>query len=469
MKKYQFRVVGTSLRGRQRWPAVSERGLFAGFRRPSVGLAQPLQATLRAVLLTGALLAEPAGAQVIEPLIIEALASHPAARSAAAQQAVAQAGLAGARWQYWPTPSVSVESARAGAADNAYQGDATVSVLRLQQPLWNGGRLAAGLARAEAGISTGQAASDEVRLQLAQRVVQAYGDWLAAQLKTLAYDKSQAAHEVLQARVLRRIEQGVSAESDGVLAVQRLQALAADLALARSQQTIALARLGQLIGHAPDAALLGVVQASPSPSSNSGPELSDLAELLAQAQAVSPALQKARAQTQALVAAVAERRAELAPEVYLRLERQQGNFSVRSGSGENRVFIGLSSRFGAGLSNLSGIDAARAQLEAAQADEQTQARSVAEQVLSDHALAASSAARLVALQGSVQSAAEVGLAYERQFLAGRKSWLDVMNAARELTQTEVALADTVSAQVVVGWRLALNVRGLEQILNGSMQ
>ena len=39
----------------------------------------------------------------------------------------------------------------------------------------------------------------------------------------------------------------------------------------------------------------------------------------------------------------------------------------------------------------------------------------------------------------------------------------------ELTQTEVALADTVSAQVVVSWRLALNVRGLEQILNGMIR
>jgi adhesin transport system outer membrane protein len=401
-----------------------------------------------------------ASAQVIEPMIREAIASHPAAQSAALQQGAARAGLAGARWQYFPTPSVSVEKAGASAADRAYQGDSTLTLLRLQQPLWNGGRLAAGVDRAEAGVGVGQATLDEVRLQLAQRVVQAYGDWLAARLKTLAQQKSQGAHELLQVRMQRRIAQGVSAESDGVLAVQRLQTLAADLALSRSQETIALARLGQLIGHAPDAAVIAAAQASPHPLSL------DLTELLAQARTASPTLQKTRAQTRVLAAALAERRAELAPEVYLRLERQYGNASVHSSSAENRIFIGLSSRFGAGMSNLTSIDAAQAQLESAQADEQTQALAVAEQVLSDHALAASADARLAALQSSLQSAAEVGLAYERQFLAGRKSWLDVMNAARELTQTEVALADTLSAQVVVGWRLALNVRGLEPILNG---
>ncbi len=193
----------------------------------------------------------------------------------------------------------------------------------------------------------------------------------------------------------------------------------------------------------------------------------DLSELLAQARAASPALQRARAQTQGLAAALAERRAELSPEVYLRLERQYGNFSLRSGAAENRVFIGLSSRFGAGLSNLSGIDAARAQVEAAEADEQVQARALAEQVLADHALAASAESRLAALRGSLQSAAEVGQAYDRQFLAGRKSWLDVMNAARELTQVELALADSLSAQLALRWRLALSVRGLSNVLGDT--
>lgn len=400
-------------------------------------------------------------AQVIVPLIREALATHPAAQSAQQQQAAARAGLAGARWQYWPTPSVSVENAQTGAADSSYRGDATVSVLRLQQPLWNGGRLAAGVARAEAGVAAGQATLDEVRLQLALRVVQAYGDWLGAHLKTLANERSQAAHQGLQVRVQRRIEQGVSAESDGVLAVQRLQALGADLALSRSQQAIALARLGQLIGQAPDVAALVADQALP------GPLSADLTELLAQARTASPALQKARAQTQALAAALAERRAEWAPEVYLRLERQYGNASVRSGGSDSRLFIGLSSRPGAGLSALSGIETARAQVDAAAADEQAQARALAEQLMADHALAASAEARLAALQGSLQSATEVGQAYDRQFLAGRKTWLDVMNAARELTQTELALADTLAARMVARWRLALSVRGLGPVLGDT--
>jgi len=92
-----------------------------------------------------------------------------------------------------------------------------------------------------------------------------------------------------------------------------------------------------------------------------------------------------------------------------------------------------------------------------------QLRAVGEQVLADHALAQSADARLAAVQASLSSAQEVADSYDRQFLAGRKSWLDVMNAARELAQTETLIADLLSTQVVVSWRLHFYTRGTEAV------
>jgi len=195
-----------------------------------------------------ALLPLAAQSQPLDSLITEAVSAHPATQSAQAQQASARAGLASARWQYWPTPSVLVETAGTSATDSAYQGDHRVATLRLQQPLWTGGRLSAGLSRADAGLAYSQASLDEVRQQLALRVVQAYGDWLAAQLKTASHGKTRAVHEDLQVRVKRRVEQGISAESDLVMTDVRLQSLAADLSVAQLQQDTALVRLGQLLG-----------------------------------------------------------------------------------------------------------------------------------------------------------------------------------------------------------------------------
>ena len=91
--------------------------------------------------------------QPLAGLIAAALNDHPATQSARSQQAAAHAGLAGARWQYWPTPSVLVEGAGTSATDSAYQGDQRVATLRLQQPLWTGGRLAAGSSQSSPGYS----------------------------------------------------------------------------------------------------------------------------------------------------------------------------------------------------------------------------------------------------------------------------------------------------------------------------
>ncbi len=399
-------------------------------------------------------------AQVLEQLIASSLTSHPASQGQRALLQSAQAGVDSARWQFYPTPSVSIETANAGAADSLYQGDSRVSTLRLQQPLWTGGRLSSGMDKAEAGLLVSQASLEEVRLQLGLRVVQAYGDWLSSYLKVLAFEKSFATHVRLREQVRRRLAEGASAESDLTLAVTRLEAIAADITAARAQGEIALARLGQLQGGPVDGVALSQALASPRAFSGSAQALLDLAL------GINPTLIKARAQARVQEAVIGERRADLLPEVYARIERQYGNYNFANGAAQNRLFIGLASRFGAGLSTLSNVEAARTQHVAALSEIEVQSRTVSEQVLSDHALAISIASRIAAISASLKAAEDVSSSYDRQFLAGRKSWLDVMNAARELAQIETQLADLQSTQVVVSWRLGAYTRGIDAVAQG---
>jgi adhesin transport system outer membrane protein len=385
----------------------------------------------------------------LDALIAATLQTHPAVQAQRAQQGAAQAEVDAARWQFFPTPSVSVEKANATRGDINYGGDSTVATVRLQQPLWTGGRLTAGKERAEAGVQVSQGALDETRRQLALRVVQVYSEWLAAHRKLQAGETSLATHTRLRDQVTRRIQGGASSEADLVLAVSRRQAVVAELALARAQQDTALARLRQLAGFPVDAASLADAIAAPRPLT------AGLDELLERAQALDPTTYKLRAQARRQETLIAERRAALSPEVYVRAERQFGNYAIRNAAPDNRVFIGVSTQFGAGLSTLSNIRGARAQYEAALAEVDAQGRNVGEQVMADYALATESTARLQALEASLAAAGDVAASYDRQFLAGRKTWLDVMNAARELAQTESQIADIRAAQVVATWRLAI--------------
>lgn len=421
-------------------------------------MARPLQVAYRN-LLFGCLACAPlwAQAQTLESLIRDALDTHPSTQSQRSLVASAAAGLESARWQFFPTPSLLIENATASSTDPLYQGDKQVATLRLQQPLYTGGRLSAGADKAQASLYQSKATQDDTRQQLALRVVQAYGDWLGAYLKTQANEKSEQTHIRLRDQVQRRIDEGVSADSDLVLALGRLDAIRADVTAARTQRDMALARLGQLLGRPVAQSELVPALAAPRDVAP------DVQAVLVQAQDISPSVRRAQAQAQVQAAIMVERRADLSPDVYVRLERQHGNFNLSNGTPENRLFLGMSTRLGAGLSTQSNVAAANSQWEAALADVQVQLLAVGEQVLADHALAQSANVRLLAVQASLRSAQGVADSYDRQFLAGRKSWLDVMNAARELAQTETLIADLLSTQVVVSWRLHFYTHGTEAV------
>ena len=143
--------------------------------------------------------------QTLEALVLDALAMHPSTLSQRAQVASAMAGVEGARWQFYPTPSVSVETANTRNSDPLYQGNNFVTLLRLQQPLYTGGRLSAGADKAQASLDLSKASLEETQLQLALRVLQAYGDWLAAHLKTQANQKSEVTHARLRDLVLQTV------------------------------------------------------------------------------------------------------------------------------------------------------------------------------------------------------------------------------------------------------------------------
>jgi outer membrane protein TolC len=82
----------------------------------------------------------------------------------------------------------------------------------------------------------------------------------------------------------------------------------------------------------------------------------------------------------------------------------------------------------------------------------------------DHAQARAGQARLAALVASLESSDNIARAWNRQFIAGRKTWLDVMNAVREQAQLEAQIADAQSSQLLLSWRLAIVGRGLESAL-----
>jgi adhesin transport system outer membrane protein len=97
-------------------------------------------------LITALWLAQPPlHAQSLPELIEGVLASHPSLRAQKALGESPKNAVEGAKWQFFLTPSIGFEQANTGSSDPNYPsyGDKNVTTLRLQQPLWTGGRLTA--------------------------------------------------------------------------------------------------------------------------------------------------------------------------------------------------------------------------------------------------------------------------------------------------------------------------------------
>ena len=398
-------------------------------------------------------------ASTLPSLIEEVTAAHPSVRSQRAQGRASQEAVNAARWQFYPTPSISVEAAGASSQDLSYRfGSSSVTVLRLQQTLWSGGRLTAGMTKAEAGVQAGMASLDVARHDVALRVVQTYVEWYGSHLKLVALERSLETHARLRQQIARRVAQGFSPESDLILLMGRVEQLEADKAMAASRHSSALARLAVLLGRpVRSEALIQNIARPLEFSETSG-------ELLARAEASSPGVARLAAQARMIEAEIDERKADLSPEVYARAERQYGNFSNANASPANRLFVGMTTRFGAGLSVLSQVDGARARYEAALADVEGARMSTRDQVVADHVAAESFKQRVGLLVSSLRTFEAISYTWNRQFVAGRKTWLDVMNSARELSQMEVQLGDVYAERLLVTWRLGIAVRGID----GSM-
>lgn len=394
----------------------------------------------------------------VAELTLSALEQHPSLRASSARQEAAKSKVEAARWQFWPTPSVGVERLQSDPSETR-QGDKTVGVVRIQQPLWTGGRLTSNLQRAESEVLLAQAETEAARELLANRVIQAWSEAVVAIRKINAQQLSLQSHERLLKMVERRLSEGASAVADVDLARSRIEVLTSEIMLLTAQRDSALDKLKLLIGRS---FTEQEVVLSHQPTQVRTASLGSLIEM---AQAVSPQLRKAQHSVEVASADVGVAKASLMPEVSVRFEHQQGNLYAASPPSSNQVFISLNSSFGAGLSSFSGVNAAIAQLNAAQEEMNLQKQALIEQVQTDFTLVQAAQARLKGLMAASKASANVLESYERQFLAGRKQWLDLMNAAREQAQSEAQLADAKGALELSSLRLVLWSGGVDALLN----
>lgn len=351
-----------------------------------------------------------------------AVNKHPAVASAKVAAQASGAELRVARWQRFPT--FSVETLVHERANKIAEAQAVID-----QPLWTGGRVAGGIRRAGARQSAAIAGYDEVVLTTALLTAETFLEFHRWHQRAGALKAGCDLHRQMVSTMERRVAQEISPASDLALARTRSLQIEQQLIHAESQQRSLLVRLRDLVGDEDFDA------GDYPPVSPTWPEFTD-AQLIDEILNHSPRLKRLRFEAEAAKAEAQVARAALYPQLSLQYSYDD--------TYKHRLGILLKAQTTGGLSQFAAADASalRAQSSELQiAAGELQLRDQAFSMLREYEAARN---RLSNTAMASNFANQVMDSYFRQFANSRRSWLDVMNAVREVTFAQI---DDINVQI----------------------
>lgn len=338
-------------------------------------------------------------------------------------------------------PSLSVQG-------QAMSDDQTQVIARLQQPLWAGGRIDGGINLAEMKLRSAQASLLQIRRQLMEDTSAVYAELLGAMQKLRTAELNVKEHEKLLALISRRQVGSFASE--------------ADVRLARSRLTQAQAQQEQLRGVVEKAqsdlqALTQEPLTGVSDVEDGMLQLSDPVIIMKEAETNSPTVQQRMIDVEVSRIQADLRGADMMPTLSAVLERDiylaNKNGSVPQ---DTRVGLAVSGTVeGVGLAGFGRLKSAAALIEAAKKGVETAKNELRRRtagLISDRKMYGrvmeSNNLLVVATQETLDS-------FMRQYDAGRKSWVDVLNAQKELADARQALEQTKSSQMEYSLRLGV--------------
>lgn len=370
-----------------------------------------------------------------------AMRTHPGVDAAEAEALALTAELRGARAGYYPRLTVEALAATSGSSFADEDGLTLNAVI--EQPLWAGGRIDSQVARAQAGLDAGEERVEATRRRILLQVIQAYQDYLLADQRLTILQTSLADHQRLLASIGRRVAQEVSPLADLTLGRARTAQVEIDMTSARELLDNARLRLFELTG-SPD-----VVPVLPPPGMT---ELLPAEEIaLADAMACDPDLAVLAHGISSAQADSDIARAQLFPQLLAQLSQNEITGA--------RAALVVRMQLGNGVSQLAAIQGSEARYARSLAQYSEAQRQAREELRREFIMVRAFDARTQAGALATSATEDIVASYQRQFVAGRRSWLDVMNGVREAASARLAESDArIMTSMGVARILALTCR-----------
>lgn len=389
-------------------------------------------------------LAQAANVTDINALINQAVMTHPLVGAARAEEQATSEAVTAAKLNLYPSPSVI----------SGYDNDrGVISRAALRQPLWTGGRLTANVNQAIYDDKAATAYIYEQQNIVAKNTIDIWQSYIYANALQALYIDNLRQLNNFEAMMRRRVDQGASARIDLDLVTNRILQDQNSYQGAIQQQRIAEARLSQLIGEPINTR--GIVGVPVGQLARYAKAQSKDFERLAfsQASVNNPAIIKQHFQIEAAKQEVKSQIASRYPTVYAQYEHL---YYHRDNKNDGQLSLALSYEPGAGFSNIALARASQARVQSLAQSQEAARRTVMEDIQTQYQQFISARDQERSLIAAVAGAQIVVDSYRRQFIAGRKTWLEVLNAVREKASYEQQLLQTQSQMVGAFYKLQVD-------------
>ena len=395
-----------------------------------------------------------AASLTLNDLIVQALASYPTILARQSSRDAAKTDLTAAKLKFLPNPSVSTQRNQVAYTNSSITNLPATNVT-ISQPIFMGGGLVAGYNKADARLGAADYSLLETREEIGRRIIIAYTEWYKAHLKILAFEESVKLHEKFVGLITRRFEAGIASGADRDLAISRLMQAKADLDSQSSIEKSSLTTISQLSGQSVERSDLIEKVAKPVaiPKRQDG---------IFQALAASVTIQRLKYEAEAAEHEAKEIRAQALPQVSLQAQRQIGNTYVPGYPGYDMYGLVVSYAPGGGFSSIAATSAAFERAKSSTMQVEVSRRDLSDRLNAEYNEYEFSQLKKESFQRSADLSSDISASYDRQYLVGKKSWLDLMNAIRERAQTRVSLADADGGLLGSSYRLAIYINGTQQ-------
>jgi outer membrane protein, adhesin transport system len=389
-----------------------------------------------------------------DELMSKLVANHPSIKMSQEMIKGAKERIDSAFWGFFPTPSVDV---------SARDSDRNVTVARLDQPLWTGGKLTS-----KYDMATSKEQENLFDLQATSyKLIENYLNVLDsyAQSKANIVELQIGLNNLnrLNDMLDRRMDAGVSSNSDKDLLNARIEQINSDMIMAKNKYKVAILQLELMLDTKIDCDV-NIKEIQLNHSNN-------IEDYINRLLSYHPALKKSTAEIQTTKYELDNTKASIMPNVSVRAEHREGDLYDKNydkSNDQSLIYVALTASTGAGLSSMSDIAAAKVKINEIEFKKQSIEKELIDSLLNDYNNYEITKSRMKVVEKSIVSAQNVLDSYERLFLAGKRQWLDLVNSSREVMQYKIELSKLLVSKNILAYKLALK-NGQIDLLSGEIR